>query len=284
MKVRELFAEFDAFNVDSRARKTVEFYRGRLKAFVAKFGDREFGELKPLEIQKFLRSTGKGVSPTTLRHNIVAFLRLQSFAVENKVIAAKIIDRIEKPPQGKRDRVLKPEEIAAIRNLAPPEFDLIFRGLLATGARPDELCRAQITDLKDNRKILELKVHKTARRTGKSRKIMVGKQVAEIFAAAIGDRADGPIFLSPRGNAWTPENLSGMFRRRRDKAKLSKELCLYLTRHTFGTNAVARVGLDVASRLLGHTQISTTQRYAHPDDDTLRKRQDDVLDDDAAAA
>lgn len=29
--------------------------------------------------------------------------------------------------------------------------------------------------------------------------------------------------------------------------------------------------------MMGHTQITTTQRYVHPDEEKLREQQDDVL-------
>ena len=94
MHVRELVAEFDAFNVANRKPKTVQFYRGRLKRFVEHFGDREFHSLTSLEIQSFLDETGKGLSDSTRRHNGVAIIRLQSFAIDKNLLREKITGKL----------------------------------------------------------------------------------------------------------------------------------------------------------------------------------------------
>ncbi len=279
MKVRELFAEFDAFNVDNRKPKTVESYRGRLKRFVERFGDREFAEITPQEFQEHLTIIGKGLSDSTRRSNGVAIKRMQKFAIEEiRVLAEVVTGKLELPPQGMRERILTADEIAKIRRAASPEFDLIFQTLLASGARPGELCAAQIDNLKDDGTVIELADHKTVRKTKRSRRIMVGKRLNEFIAAAVGDRIEGPLFLSPRGKQWTVSNLSGKFRDLRNKTGLSDELCLYLCRHTFATQAVASIGLDEAARLLGHANIATTVRYTHPNEDRLRSLQDDIGD------
>lgn len=100
----------------------------------------------------------------------------------------------------------------------------------------------------------------------------------QLVAEAIGDRKSGPIFLSPAGRPWKPENLSRTFRKIRDDHGLKKDLVLYLARHEFGTRATEKLGIHAAGTMLGHTQITTTQRYAHADETKLRTQQDSVLD------
>jgi site-specific recombinase XerD len=55
----------------------------------------------------------------------------------------------------------------------------------------------------------------------------------------------------------------------RDLAGLPKDLVLYLARHECGTKICREEGIEYARRLLGHTNISTTQRYMHLDDSEL---------------
>ena len=44
--------------------------------------------------------------------------------------------------------------------------------------------------------------------------------------------------------------------------------------HECGTKICREKGIEYARRLLGHTNISTTQRYLHLDDDELADAQD----------
>ena len=91
---------------------------------------------------------------------------------------------------------------------------------------------------------------------------------------AIGTRTEGPVFLSPAGKAWTVPNLSRTYSRLRDLAELPRDLVLYLARHECGTKICREMGIEYARRLLGHANISTTQRYMHLDDQELADAQD----------
>ena len=70
------------------------------------------------------------------------------------------------------------------------------------------------------------------------------------------------------------ENLSRTYSRLRDLSGLPKDLVLYLARHECGTKICREKGIEYARRLLGHTNISTTQRYMHLDDSELADAQD----------
>ena len=91
---------------------------------------------------------------------------------------------------------------------------------------------------------------------------------------AIGTRTEGPMFLSPSGRAWTVANLSRTYSRLRDLAGLPKDLVLYMARHECGTKICREKGIEYARRLLGHTNITTTQRYMHLDENELAGAQD----------
>jgi site-specific recombinase XerD len=51
-------------------------------------------------------------------------------------------------------------------------------------------------------------------------------------------------------------------------------LVLNLARHECGTKICREKGIEYARRLLGHTNISTTQRYMHLDEKELADAQD----------
>ncbi len=114
-----------------------------------------------------------------------------------------------------------------------------------SGARPGEICRAQIADVDWSKRTITLTEHKTARKTGEPRVIPIGKNFGRTPQTAIDHQQAGPIFRTPSGVAWTVGNLSSMHRRLRDAAELPRDLVPYLARHRFGTEAL-RAGVPTA--------------------------------------
>src|SRR5262249_8684917 len=112
------------------------------------------------------------------------------------------------------------------------------------------------------------------RKTGKARRIPIGRKLRKLIRQTIGDRQAGPIFLSPSGNRWTVPNLSRTCSRLRDMAGLPRDLVLYLARHECRTKICREKGIEYARRLLGHANISKTQRYMHLDERELAEAQD----------
>ncbi len=214
------------------------------------------------------------MSDSIRHHDTVALERLQKFALEHKLLDKPIFGNLEKPRVGRRDRVPTPAETESLLAKASPEFRLIYCALRQCGARPGELCRATIADVDRANRVITLKEHKTVRKTGQVRRIPIGQKLRDMLDQAIGDRTEGPVFLSPTGKPWRVSNLSRTYSRLRDLAGLPRDLVLYLARHECGTKICREKGIEYARRLLGHTNISTTQRYLHLDDNELADAQD----------
>lgn len=279
MLIRELCTRFYQWCDRYRSPATARFYRCRLKRFAQKFGAKDFNKLKPLDIYDFLEEAGEGQSDSTRHHDAVAVTRLQKFALENRILKKPVFDKLEKPPIGRRDRIPTEEETRRLLEHASPAFRLIYEALRASGARPGEFASAQIADYNRAQRLILLKKHKTAKKTGKPRKILVSHPLEKLLERSIGQRTEGPIFLSPNGRPWNTANLSRTYSSLRNAAELPKDLVLYLSRHEFATTVVREKGILVASKLLGHEKITTTQRYEHLLDGDLLKSLDDVAGD-----
>jgi integrase len=191
-----------------------------------------------------------------------------------KFLAQPVFGKLEKPRVGQRYRLPTAAETEAILARASPQFRLIYLAFRQCGARPGELCRATIADIDRTANAIVLREHKTARKTGMPRRIPIGRKLGELLAQAIGVRNSGPIFLAPAGKAWTVQNLSRTYSRLRDLAGLPRDLVLYLARHECGTKICREKGIEYARRLLGHVNVSTTQRYMHLDGRELADAQD----------
>jgi integrase len=277
MVIRDLIDAFLSWCGRHRAPATVHFYRARLRFFRESFSARDAPSLTSLEIDAYLHDAGSGASASTRHHNAVALTALQSFALRESLLDKPWFKCLEKPRMGRRERIPTRQEIVALLKRASPAFRLIYTGLSQSGARPGELCRAQIGNVDWTKGKITLAEHKTARKTGRPRIIPIGKNFTKTLKKAIDRRQAGPIFRSPRGRAWTIENLSGMHRRLRDAAGLPKDLVLYLARHRFGTEALrAGVPLRDVADLMGHASVTTTEIYLHRDVTELASKQDRV--------
>jgi integrase len=195
--IRDLIDTFHSWNTRHRAPATVEFYRARLKRFLQLYNARKLASLTPLEVDEYLGDAGTGKSDSTQHHNAVALERLQKFAIQNKLLDKAVFGTLEKPAVGRRDRIPSSSETEAILARASPQFRLIYSALRQCGARPGELCRATIADIDRTANAIVLREHKTVRKTGQARRIPIGRKLSEMLKQAIGERTEGPVFLTP---------------------------------------------------------------------------------------
>lgn len=281
MQLADLIDAFLAWCVQHRAPATVKHYRGRLALLRAKYPDREASEIRPLEIEAWLDEAGKWPdgrekAPDTRRANAVTFERFQTWAIERRELPAKILDKIERPRGRLRERIPTEGEIKALLAAGSPAFRKIFQALRLCGARPNELTRATIADWKREQGVIELREHKTANKTGKPRRIAIGGKLAKLLEESIGDRTEGPLFLTERGKPWSPGTLSRIFRGLRDRLKLPRDLVLYLARHEHASKICDRFGIQAAAEALGHSNLATTRRYVKTSVESLRAHQDAI--------
>lgn len=289
MLVLESIELFLLARAANRKPATVAHYRGRLALFVQQLGDRDAGTLTEIDCRRYIDhasrfADGTSKAPDTVRANFIAFDQWQKWAKKSGHLAALLITDYEKPGSRGRDRIPTAAEIAAIFRHAPADFALIYRALRACGARPGELCRATIADVKASIGIIELTDHKTAGKTGKPRRIALGREMKRIVQQAIGERTAGNIFLSSSGQPWTVPALGQIFRRIRAKAKLPADLVLYLARHEFASRLVEKdVDINAVAESLGHSGLQTVRRYVKVKPEKLVEWQNKLDQDDPPA-
>jgi integrase len=74
--------------------------------------------------------------------------------------------------------------------------------------------------------------------------------------------AEDYVFCGPAGDPIEESALRGRFRRTRDAASLPP-LPFHHLRHTFATLAIRGLDPSTVQTLLGHSKITTTERYLH---------------------
>ena len=156
-----------------------------------------------------------------------------------------------KHPETTRE-FLNEEEIKSIMNLEyrRPEIKNAFLFSCYTGLRFVDLHQIKFSDIENDR--LYIRQQKTGRdHTMKLHPIAV--KIVE------NQKQNGSEFIFPMSYSEWRKNVKDMMK----KAKISKDITGHCARHTFGTRIYrATKDIYVASKLLGHSNVSTTQIYA----------------------
>ncbi|WP_339862561.1 tyrosine-type recombinase/integrase [Thalassospira alkalitolerans] len=173
---------------------------------------------------------------------------------------------IRKYPEEKRERFLSAAELRRIGEvLREMECEgieltsaiLAARLLILTGCRLNEVMslKWEHVDLADN--LLRLPDSKTGAKV-----VHLGQPAIELLEAA--ERVtDNPWVITGTLEAKRLSDLQPFWQRVRARAGL-KDVRIHDLRHTFASTAVASgQGLHMIGKLLGHTQVQTTARYAH---------------------
>ena len=153
---------------------------------------------------------------------------------------------------------------------------LIFDLMLQTGMRVSELCNLRVKDCPGYLGGRVVRVHQGKGK--KSRDIPVSRRITANLSnylrnhrpatlpewVRISDRRK-QVFYSVRKKPFTRDGIGYKIGRFGRLAGIEKHLTPHMTRHTFATNALLknRVSLSELQTLLGHTKISTTERYLH---------------------
>jgi integrase len=282
MTLGEAVEQFLTWCGERRARATCRLYGSRLRSLVAEHGAKNLVGISREMVESWLiasgrRADGRSKAPDTRRSTAQAFEQFQKWAIDYGHLANPVVAKLPKPAGRRRTRIPTPEETQRLLENATPEFRRVYQALRQSGARPNEICRATIADWKRPQQVIILEEHKTAEKTGEVRRIAVGARMEQLLLEAVGDRTDGPIFLSPTGRPWTPQRLSTIYCQLRKKAGLARDLVLYLARHEHGTVITKKLGIYPAKEALGHKSITTTQRYAHTTNAELASNQDAFL-------
>lgn len=188
------------------------------------------------------------------------------------------VPRLERNPakkvqlfeETKRQRFLSPFEmralIDALRDDENEQAAKAIELLLLTGARRNEITQARWEHVNLEQKTMLVPLSKS----GKPRTISLNQTAVDLISNLPSRYASEWLFPSPRTGRPCPA-LYYPWVRVRDRAGL-KELRLHDLRHSYASNLVnGGVSLYVVQQLLGHSSPSTTQRYAHLQQDTLGK-------------
>ena len=261
-------------------------------------------DVSPAEVAKFhhdLRNTPRQANQA------VAILRKMFNCAEiwqYRPLSSNPCTHIEKNPERKRERFLNTQELQALgealasaekTGAAPLQAITAIRLLILTGARHSEILELKWMQVDLQRKVLTFSAdqHKTGRKTG-AKVIPLNAPAIEIIKSVptclgnpyvIRGEKPGSHFVGLQ-KVWERirSNVSAIEAKKVEDGKKTKEdiisienVRIHDLRHTFASVGVSQgLSLPVVGSLLGHSQPSVTQRYAHLAEDPRASASEEI--------
>jgi integrase len=260
--------------------RTVDGYRYYMKAYIHdRIGHLRVGEISRADIAKFHHD---------LRFAPVQANRCLQFLSKAFNLAevwglrpdgTNPCRHVAKYPEKKRERFLDAAELLRVgevlREMETEGIELrsailAARLLILTGCRLNEIMTLKWEYVDFSEKVLRLPDSKTG-----AKAVHLGWP-AIVYLKATERNEDNPWVIAGTLEAKRLSDLQPFWQRVRARAGL-KDVRIHDLRHTFASTAVAAgQGLPMIGKLLGHTQVQTTARYAHIATDNLKVAADAV--------
>jgi integrase/recombinase XerC len=283
----ESLAGFLDFLRDQRrvSPETIRAYRNDLEQFGSSImsGDEPLPleRIDALAVRGFVAGLSRqGLEKTSISRKLSAVRSFLAYAVRQGWIDSNPAKDVSAPKVPKRlphdltvDEVfallegIRDTDPASVRDLAILEF------LYATGLRVSELVGLDQGDVDIRGGMVRV--------LGKGRKermVPFGEKAAGALQAwmkasrPLREKSDEPeaIFLNLRGGRLTDRSVRRILDRRLREAAVHARVSPHALRHSFATHMLgAGADLRAIQELLGHTSLSTTQRYTHVSADRL---------------
>lgn len=241
------------------------------------FGSRKVADINSVEIGRWFRNLAKDGHKIRANRAKELLGRIFNIAVKHKLRDDNPAASVERFKEHAREHFLTLEELQRLlRALAdyPKTPVRIIRLLLLTGARFHEVCEmrwAQLRDLDGDNSYWLLKPEDTKQKDYHQRPLNAA--AVDVVKEIRDERESGTIVRLSRSPWVFPAQNGGRtghvtdvdywWHQIRDQAGLG-DLRIHDLRHSFASFAAnAGEELLTVSKLLGHSNISTTQRYAH---------------------
>jgi integrase/recombinase XerC len=254
-------------------------------------------EVDPLAVRSFLAAlTRDGLGKRSQGRTLSAVRSLFRYACREGLLPANPAQTVRTPKYPKTlPRHLRPGEVENLIE-APTAglpaggvdddgspFALRDRALLevlyASGLRVSELVGLDWPDID-----LSARVLRVLGKGRKERMVPFGRQAADALrtwlgvwedvrakvAGRKGDDDTEPVFLNPQGGRLTDRTVRRIIDRWVDRAAVARGVHPHTLRHTFATHLLENgADLRTIQELLGHSSLSTTQKYTHLEVDRL---------------
>lgn len=289
----EVLADTAAWQVDGfvasltgSAANTVAAYRTDLVAFIDWAAGREV--VAPAQVDRLLlrryvawmgARPGEPMSRRSVARHVSSLRRYFRYLRREGVLELDPSTSLRAPAgDGRLPRVLDHADVSTLLDGATPEDephwrrlrdDAVLELLYGSGMRVGELCGLQVDslDLAAGAVSVWGKGSKQRRVPLSDPAVVAVRAWLAIRHEVVGAAAGSSLFGNERGNSLSPRDVRRILDRRSPEPTHPHAL-----RHTFATHLLdGGADLRAVQELLGHADVSTTQRYTHVSNHRLRE-------------
>ena len=253
------------------AEKTCKVYHTSFKYLLEYFGNITLNELNRNKIQGYLESRVRNTSIYAARKDLINLKAAFNFAVEEKHININPFKGIKqfKLPE-KQPLYLSYNDYERLCEVIDDsQFKDLVEIAINTGMRLMELLTLRWDQINLTDQIITLNNHEYITKSKRIRAIPMNSTVSSILNRLFQIHSDCYVFDYVQKT--TESKISHKFKNYILKAKLNPKFHFHTLRHTFASWLIqSGVNIYLVSKLLGHSNIKTTEIYAH-------LRQEDLL-------
>ncbi len=282
-RLTEQIAAFCAYLETERnvSPHTLSAYGRDLKQ-LAEFVGREKGEgaqardVDHLLLRRYLALLGKNAQKTSIGRKLAAIRTFFRFLLRRGIIARNPAELIATPKREQRlpfhldiDQATTLVEAPADDQKHALRDRAILELLYSSGLRVSELVGLTLSQLR-----LDPGYVRVWGKGGKERIVPVGSRAVEAIRDYLRLRGElagsGALFLNTRGERINRRSVGRIVDAHVLRIAAFKRISPHILRHTFATHLL-EAGADLRSiqEMLGHTSLSTTQKYTHVNLDRL---------------
>ena len=226
------------------------------------FGNLRMNRITPTHVHRWFDVYSR-TSPGAANKALEALSQIFNHAVKLDHIKVNPAKGVKRNPRPKLSRFLSREEIDRLHmaldrhvgGTRGQQADII-RLLLLTGCRKNEIVRLRTREV--DAECLRLADSKTGPRA-----VFLSREARDIVERRLATASGEFLFTSPRDPAKPISDTLSLWNAVRRECGF-EDVRLHDLRHTYGSQAVMLgVPLPVVARLLGHSKVTMTLRYAH---------------------
>jgi len=249
--------------------KTTKDYRSTFNELEKYFGNLQLCQFTQKGIEEFIQKKIRDKSIYTGRRHLINIKALFNRAIGFNYIASNPATAIK--------RIRTPERLPSF--FSKGEFQMLqaaiddadYRDVIDfavnTGLRQMEILSLQRGQFNEAGRLVILDNQNHTTKSKRVRTIPLNTRAYEILLSRKGD-----LLFTKNGIQVSPDHLQDQFKKYIKKTGITRKITFHSLRHTFASWLVqAGVSIYEVSKLLGHSDIKTTQIYAHLRGDDLRR-------------
>lgn len=279
--VKELAKRFDEEHIAVRLKPgTAREYRRNLRRFILPaLGRLKVAEVTRADIAKFHHDLRHIPYQANRNLEVISkmFVLAEMWGMRPDGSNPRL--HIKKYPEEKRERYLSQEELTSLGSVLSEAEQIgvediyaisAIRLLIFTGCRLNEIMTLKWAEVDLENSCLRLSDSKTGARV-----VHLGSPALDLLAN-LKRQPNNPWVICGKIPGTYRKEIQKFWQRIRNRAGID-DVRIHDLRHSFASNAVAQgMSLPMIGKLLGHTQVQTTARYAHLAADPVKAAADAI--------